>query len=160
MLAATTSSRKQPLISNKAATALWGTACTSTADPPSSATDHGTMSAQIKLLAASVVLWFEPDGYLLAVICRKPVRREELNARIELHTAMKTDASWLKSLMNGSTSQDTEAMQLLQAIMPQKIIAKIQVQDVLVCRLAMPHALSLHACAWGCILDASSNTTT
>ncbi|KAK9862151.1 hypothetical protein WJX84_008470 [Apatococcus fuscideae] len=56
----------------------------------------------------------------------KPVRREELNARIELHTAMKTDAAWLKSLMNGSTSNDTEAMQLLQAIMPQKIIAKIQ----------------------------------
>ncbi|KAK9847967.1 hypothetical protein WJX84_006862 [Apatococcus fuscideae] len=56
----------------------------------------------------------------------KPVRREELNARVDLHTAMKTDASWLKGLMNGSTIQDTEAMQLLQAIMPQKIIAKIQ----------------------------------
>ena len=59
--------------------------------------------------------------------CRKPVRREELNARIDLHTAMKTDAAWLKSLMNGSTNNDTEAMQLLQAMMPEKIIAKIQV---------------------------------
>ena len=62
-------------------------------------------------------------------MCRKPVRREELNARVDLHTAMKTDASWLKGLMNGSTIQDTEAMQLLQAIMPQKIIAKIQVRS-------------------------------
>ena len=44
---------------------------------------------------------------------------------------MKTDAAWLKSLMNGSTSQDTEAMQLLQAIMPQKIIAKIQVTGIM-----------------------------
>ena len=44
---------------------------------------------------------------------------------------MKTDAAWLKSLMNGSTSNDTEAMQLLQAIMPQKIIAKIQVDSEL-----------------------------
>ena len=68
-----------------------------------------------------------PDGVCRWPLCRKPVRREELNARIDLHTAMKTDAAWLKSLMNGTTDHDTEAMQLLQAIMPQKIIAKIQV---------------------------------
>lgn len=74
----------------------------------------------------------------LFAICRKPVRREELNARIDLHTAMKTDASWLKTLMNGSTDQDTEAMQLLQAIMPQKIIDKIQV------RLAFDAGTHLH----------------
>ena len=33
----------------------------------------------------------------------------------------------MNKLVNGSTNKDTEAMQLLQAILPEKIIAKIQV---------------------------------
>lgn len=91
--------------------------------------DFGLLAAPAESkLQALIALRHKPNSDLPVAICRKPVRREELNARIELHTAMKTDAAWLKSLMNGSTSQDTEAMQLLQAIMPQKIIAKIQVQ--------------------------------
>ncbi|KAK9836885.1 hypothetical protein WJX74_010424 [Apatococcus lobatus] len=56
----------------------------------------------------------------------KPVRREELTARIDIHTAAKDDGSWVKGLVTGSTNQDTEAMQLLQAILPEKIINKIQ----------------------------------
>ncbi len=58
---------------------------------------------------------------------RKPVRREELTARIEIHTTVKQDASWMKGLVSGATNDDTEAMSLLKAIMPERIISKIQV---------------------------------
>ena len=63
----------------------------------------------------------------MGLMYRKPVRREELTARIDIHTAAKENTPWINSLVSGSTNKDTEAMQLLQAILPERIITKIQV---------------------------------
>lgn len=57
------------------------------------------------------------------------MRREELIARIDIHVAAKNDAPWMSGLVTGTTNKDTEAMQLLKAILPEKIIAKIQVSS-------------------------------
>lgn len=62
------------------------------------------------------------------------MRREELIARIDIHVAAKNDAPWMSGLVTGTTNKDTEAMQLLKAILPEKIIAKIQVGSI--CRQA------------------------
>ena len=41
--------------------------------------------------------------------------------------AAKQDTSWMNGLVSRATNNDTEAMQLLQAILPKRIITKIQV---------------------------------
>ena len=58
------------------------------------------------------------------------MRREELIARIDIHIATRNDAPWMSGLVQGTTNKDAEAMQLLKAILPEKIIGKIQVCNV------------------------------
>ncbi|KAK9820605.1 hypothetical protein WJX72_012229 [[Myrmecia] bisecta] len=57
----------------------------------------------------------------------KPVRREELLARIDAHLHVQQDASWMMQLVNGTGGEvDGPAMELLKTILPGKIIKRIQ----------------------------------
>ena len=61
------------------------------------------------------------------VLCSKPVKRAELLARIKAHLRVKTDATWVQSIVKGVLTEDSEAMKILESILPESIIARIQV---------------------------------
>lgn len=84
------------------------------------------------------------------------MRREELIARIDIHVAAKNDAPWMSGLVTGTTNKDTEAMQLLKAILPEKIIAKIQVIETcaLECQMIASLCYGLYCCSWSLVAAA------
>ena len=58
------------------------------------------------------------------------MKRSELLARISTHLRVKEDATWVTSIVNGVLQEDTEAMQILKSILPECIIARMQVCDI------------------------------
>ncbi|KAL3153016.1 Hexokinase-3 [Trebouxia sp. C0009 RCD-2024] len=56
----------------------------------------------------------------------KPVKRGELLARIKAHLRVKSDATWVQSIVKGVLTEDSEAMKILESILPQSIISRIQ----------------------------------
>ena len=66
--------------------------------------------------------------------CSKPVKRGELLARIKAHLRVKSDATWVQSIVKGVLTEDSEAMKILESILPESIISRIQVgPGVVVC---------------------------
>ena len=59
--------------------------------------------------------------------CSKPVKRAELLARIKAHLRVKSDATWVQSIVKGVLTEDSEAMKILESILPESIISRIQV---------------------------------
>lgn len=57
----------------------------------------------------------------------KPVKRGELLARIKAHLRVKSDATWVQSIVKGVLTEDSEAMKILESILPESIISRIQV---------------------------------
>lgn len=62
-------------------------------------------------------------------VCSKPVKRGELLARIKAHLRVKSDATWVQSIVKGVLTEDSEAMKILESILPESIISRIQVSD-------------------------------
>ena len=60
-------------------------------------------------------------------VCSKPVKRGELLARIKAHLRVKSDATWVQSIVKGVLTEDSEAMKILESILPESIISRIQV---------------------------------
>ena len=60
-------------------------------------------------------------------MCSKPVKRGELLARIKAHLRVKFDATWVQSIVKGVLTEDSEAMKILESILPESIISRIQV---------------------------------
>ena len=60
-------------------------------------------------------------------MCSKPVKRGELLARIKAHLRVKNDATWVQSIVKGVLTEDSEAMKILESILPESIISRIQV---------------------------------
>lgn len=58
-------------------------------------------------------------------IC-KPVKQGELLARISAQLRVKADATWVQSIVKGVLEDDSEAMNILQTILPEPIISRIQ----------------------------------
>ncbi|KAA6426844.1 MAG: adenylate guanylate cyclase [Trebouxia sp. A1-2] len=58
-------------------------------------------------------------------IC-KPVKQNELLARISAQLRVKADATWVQSIVKGVLEDDSEAMNILQTILPEPIISRIQ----------------------------------
>ncbi|DBB18216.1 hypothetical protein WJX82_000391 [Trebouxia sp. C0006] len=56
----------------------------------------------------------------------KPVKRAELLARIKAQLRVKTDATWVQSIVKGVLTEDSEAMKILESILPESIISRIQ----------------------------------
>lgn len=55
------------------------------------------------------------------------MKRAELLARIKAQLRVKTDATWVQSIVKGVLTEDSEAMKILESILPESIIARIQV---------------------------------
>lgn len=66
-------------------------------------------------------------------VCSKPVKRGELLARIKAHLRVKSDATWVQSIVKGVLTEDSEAMKILESILPQSIISRIQVDTLNPC---------------------------
>lgn len=56
----------------------------------------------------------------------KPVKQGELLARISAQLRVKADATWVQSIVKGVLEDDSEAMNILQTILPEPIISRIQ----------------------------------
>ena len=71
----------------------------------------------------------QDDGLLTVacVLCSKPVKQNELLARISAQLRVKADATWVQSIVKGVLEDDSEAMNILQTILPEPIISRIQV---------------------------------
>ncbi len=80
------------------------------------AIDDQTQKAH-SLLCSCCCLWW----------CSKPVKRAELLARIKAQLRVKTDATWVQSIVKGVLTEDSEAMKILESILPESIISRIQV---------------------------------
>ena len=63
-------------------------------------------------------------------VCSKPVKRGELLARIKAHLRVKSDATWVQSIVKGVLTEDSEAMKILESILPESIISRIQVDTL------------------------------
>ena len=63
------------------------------------------------------------------LLCSKPIKRAELLARIKAHLRVKSDATWVQSIVKGVLTEDSEAMKILESILPESIITRIQVPD-------------------------------
>ena len=48
-------------------------------------------------------------------------------ARIKAHLRVKSDATWVQSIVKGVLTEDSEAMKILESILPESIISRIQV---------------------------------
>ena len=55
------------------------------------------------------------------------MKRAELLARIKAQLRVKTDATWVQSIVKGVLTEDSEAMKILESILPESIISRIQV---------------------------------
>ena len=66
------------------------------------------------------------------VLCSKPVKQNELLARISAQLRVKADATWVQSIVKGVLEDDSEAMNILQTILPEPIISRIQVCTLMV----------------------------
>ena len=55
------------------------------------------------------------------------MKRGELLARIKAHLRVKNDATWVQSIVKGVLTEDSEAMKILESILPESIISRIQV---------------------------------
>ena len=66
------------------------------------------------------------------VLCSKPVKQNELLARISAQLRVKADATWVQSIVKGVLEDDSEAMNILQTILPEPIISRIQVCNLMV----------------------------
>ena len=58
------------------------------------------------------------------------MKRGELLARIKAHLRVKSDATWVQSIVKGVLTEDSEAMKILESILPESIISRIQVQNM------------------------------
>lgn len=65
---------------------------------------------------------------LMHSCCSKPVKQGELLARISAQLRVKADATWVQSIVKGVLEDDSEAMNILQTILPEPIISRIQVK--------------------------------
>lgn len=71
-------------------------------------------------------------------VCSKPVKQGELLARISAQLRVKADATWVQSIVKGVLEDDSEAMNILQTILPEPIISRIQVALMLLhCSLSI-----------------------
>ena len=55
------------------------------------------------------------------------MKQGELLARISAQLRVKADATWVQSIVKGVLEDDSEAMNILQTILPEPIISRIQV---------------------------------
>lgn len=55
------------------------------------------------------------------------MKQGELLARISAQLRVKADATWVQSIVKGVLEDDSEAMNILQTILPEQIISRIQV---------------------------------
>ena len=55
------------------------------------------------------------------------MKHGELLARISAQLRVKADATWVQSIVKGVLEDDSEAMNILQTILPEQIISRIQV---------------------------------
>ena len=97
-------------------------------------------------------------------VCSKPVKRGELLARIKAHLRVKSDATWVQSIVKGVLTEDSEAMKILESILPESIISRIQVsfsqrqaranyelllhQNLHLSSLAKSYHVSVSFCTW------------
>jgi len=74
------------------------------------------------------------NGLLIVAcgMCSKPVKQGELLARISAQLRVKADATWVQSIVKGVLEDDSEAMNILQTILPEPIISRIQVCNLMV----------------------------
>ncbi|KAK9784695.1 hypothetical protein WJX73_001889, partial [Symbiochloris irregularis] len=56
----------------------------------------------------------------------KPVKRAELLARITAHLRVRAGNNWLNALSEGAMQNNAEAMKILQSILPEAIISRMQ----------------------------------
>ena len=56
------------------------------------------------------------------------MKQGELLARISAQLRVKADATWVQSIVKGVLEDDSEAMNILQTILPEPIISRIQVK--------------------------------
>lgn len=59
-------------------------------------------------------------------------------ARISAQLRVKADATWVQSIVKGVLEDDSEAMNILQTILPEPIISRIQVALMLFCMYSDP----------------------
>ena len=57
------------------------------------------------------------------------MKQGELLARISAQLRVKADATWVQSIVKGVLEDDSEAMNILQTILPEPIISRIQVKS-------------------------------
>ncbi len=69
---------------------------------------------------------------MACLLCSKPVKQNELLARISAQLRVKADATWVQSIVKGVLEDDSEAMNILQTILPEPIISRIQVCNLMV----------------------------